>query len=213
MLGVMVHASLAAAAALSLWFAVPARAAEPVDLALVLAVDSSSSVNFDEFRLQMRGLADAFRSRAVINAIKAAAPNGIAVTLVQWSSSDRQALAFGWADVRDAATAGENFPGNMFVPIDALTPILDDLLAHGRSRAPPARPGNPRAGAGRDRRRSSEGAFPPPRRVQVGRIGRASTFFDGEAAFTTVGTIVGYWLALGRLRVPNKIRDAPQPGR
>ncbi len=47
MLGVMVRASLAAAAALLLWFTVPARAAEPVDLALVLAVDSSSSVNYD----------------------------------------------------------------------------------------------------------------------------------------------------------------------
>ncbi|MCH7932052.1 MAG: DUF1194 domain-containing protein [Proteobacteria bacterium] len=101
----MVRASLAAAAALSLWFAAPARAAEPVDLALVLAVDSSSSVNFHEFNLQMGGLADAFRDGAVLNAIKAAAPNGIAVTLVQWSSPDRQALAFGWTEVRDAASA------------------------------------------------------------------------------------------------------------
>jgi len=105
MLGVMVRVSLAAAAALSLWFTVPARAAEPVDLALVLAVDSSSSVNYDEFNLQMGGLADAFRDGAVLNAIKAAAPNGIAVTLVQWSSPERQALAFGWTEVRDAASA------------------------------------------------------------------------------------------------------------
>ncbi len=103
--GVMVRASLAAAAVLSLWFTVPTRAAEPVDLALVLAVDSSSSVDYYEFKLQMDGLADAFRDGAVLNAIKAAAPNGIAVTLVQWSSSDRQALAFGWTEVRDAASA------------------------------------------------------------------------------------------------------------
>jgi hypothetical protein len=103
--GVMVRASLAVAAVLSLWFTVPTRAAEPVDLALVLAVDSSSSVDYYEFKLQMDGLADAFRDGAVLNAIKAAAPNGIAVTLVQWSSSDRQALAFGWTEVRDAASA------------------------------------------------------------------------------------------------------------
>ncbi len=101
----MVRASLAAVAVLSLWFTAPARAAEPVDLALVLAVDSSTSVNYDEFNLQMGGLADAFRDGAVLNAIKAAAPNGIAVTLVQWSSPDRQALAFGWTKVRDAASA------------------------------------------------------------------------------------------------------------
>ena len=105
MLGVMDRASLAAAAALLLWVTVPARAAEPVDLALVLAVDSSSSVNYGEFNLQMGGLADAFRAGAVHNAIKAAAPNGIAVTLVQWSSPGRQALAFGWTEVRDAASA------------------------------------------------------------------------------------------------------------
>ena len=105
MLAVMIRASLAAAAVLSLWFTVPARAAEPVDLALVLAVDSSSSVNYYEFDLQMGGFADAFRSAAVLNAIKAAAPNGIAVTMVQWSSPDRQALAFGWTEVRDAASA------------------------------------------------------------------------------------------------------------
>ena len=105
MLGVMDRASLAAAAALLLWVTVPARAAEPVDLALVLAVDSSSSVNYGEFNLQMNGLADAFRAGAVHNAIKAAAPNGIAVTLVQWSSPGRQALAFGWTEVRDAASA------------------------------------------------------------------------------------------------------------
>jgi len=104
-LGVMVRASLAAAAALSLWFAAPARAAEPVDLALVLMVDSSSSVNSHEFNLQMGGLADAFRDGAVLNAIKAGAPNGIKVTLVQWSSLDRQALAFGWTEVRDAPSA------------------------------------------------------------------------------------------------------------
>jgi hypothetical protein len=105
MLGVMVRMSLAVTAALSLWFTVPAQAAEPVDLALVLAVDSSTSVDFDEFNLQMSGIADAFRDGAVLNAIKAAAPNGIAVTLVQWSNPDRQALAFGWTKVRDAASA------------------------------------------------------------------------------------------------------------
>ena len=104
-MGVMVRELLAAAAALSLWLTVPTRAAEPVDLALVLAVDSSPSVNSYEFNLQMGGLADAFRDGAVLNAIKAAAPNGIAVTLVLWASPERQALAFGWTEVRDAASA------------------------------------------------------------------------------------------------------------
>ena len=38
--------------------------------------------------------------------------------------------------VGDAA-AGRPLPGNMFVPIDALKPILADLIAFGRSTAPP----------------------------------------------------------------------------
>lgn len=41
--------------------------------------------------------------------------------------------------VADAAGKGVASPGNMFVPIDLLPPILGDLLAHGR-RQEPARP-------------------------------------------------------------------------
>ena len=90
---------------LALSLITPARAQEPVDLALVLAVDSSGSVNGYEFDLQMRGLAEAFRSPGVVNAIHAAAPNGIAVNLMQWSSVDEQGQAFGWLEVRDAQSA------------------------------------------------------------------------------------------------------------
>ena len=82
-----------------------ARAQDRVDLALVLAVDSSGSVSRYEFDLQMRGLAEAFRSPAVLKAIQAAAPNGVAVNLMQWSSVDEQGQAFGWLVVRDAASA------------------------------------------------------------------------------------------------------------
>jgi hypothetical protein len=82
-----------------------ARAQQPVDLALVLAVDSSGSVNGYEFDLQMRGLAEAFRSPSVVNAIHAAAPNGVAVNLVQWSSVNEQGQAFGWLVVRDTQSA------------------------------------------------------------------------------------------------------------
>ena len=85
--------------------AIPARAQEPVDLALVLAVDSSGSVSRYEFILQMRGLAEAFRSPSVVKAIEAAAPNGVAVNLMQWSSVDEQGQAFGWRVVRDAQSA------------------------------------------------------------------------------------------------------------
>ncbi len=50
---------------------------------------------------------------------------------------DGKLLGIGSLAVRDAATPNEFNPGNMFVPIDALKPILDDMIALGRSRAPP----------------------------------------------------------------------------
>lgn len=39
--------------------------------------------------------------------------------------------------VSDALEIGAAFPGNMFVPIDLLTPLFDDLLATGHRREPP----------------------------------------------------------------------------
>ena len=80
----------------------PARAIA-VDLELTLCVDSSSSVSFDEFFLQTRGLAEAFRSRPVIEAIRAV--GGIAVTVMQFSSANRQRIAIGWTHIADAAAA------------------------------------------------------------------------------------------------------------
>ena len=92
-------------AALTLSVPAPARAADGVDLALVLAVDTSSSVKPWEFNLQMRGLAEAFRDPLVHDAIASAAPNGIAVTLVQWASPDTQVPAFDWTEVHGPTTA------------------------------------------------------------------------------------------------------------
>ncbi len=76
----------------------------PVDLELTLCVDSSSSVSFDEFFLQTHGLAEAFRSQPVVAAIRAV--GGIAVTVVQFSSADRQRVAVDWTHVPDAGAAG-----------------------------------------------------------------------------------------------------------
>ncbi len=77
----------------------------PVDLELVLAVDVSSSVSTDEFELQMRGLADAFRDPEVVQAIHASGDLGIAVALIQWSDNRRQFLGVDWTVVRDAESA------------------------------------------------------------------------------------------------------------
>lgn len=82
-----------------------ARATEPVDLELVLAMDVSSSVDDDEYFLQAFGLAQAFRHPDVISAIQGSTTGGIAVALVQWADANKQALAVDWTPVWDAASA------------------------------------------------------------------------------------------------------------
>jgi len=82
-----------------------AQGRRPVDLELVLAVDTSSSVSPGEFNLQMQGLADAFRSPDVQSAIPLAGDLGIAVAMVQWSDNRKQTVAIDWRMVRDPGSA------------------------------------------------------------------------------------------------------------
>jgi S1-C subfamily serine protease len=51
--------------------------------------------------------------------------------------SDGRLLGIGSLVVADAAAIGEQLPGNMFVPISALKPIMADLLREGRSAKAP----------------------------------------------------------------------------
>jgi hypothetical protein len=79
--------------------------ARPVDVALVLAVDVSGSVNAERYELQRRGYAEAFASSDVIGAIAAGENHAIAVTLVEWSGAGHQRQVIGWTLVYDAASA------------------------------------------------------------------------------------------------------------
>jgi S1-C subfamily serine protease len=59
-----------------------------------------------------------------------------------WSGAARisargELLGIGSLIVPDAGGAGTRSPGNLFVPIDLLKPILEDLIAHGRARQEP----------------------------------------------------------------------------
>lgn len=49
---------------------------------------------------------------------------------------DGKLVGIGSLWVGDALNASVAFPGNMFVPIDLLKPILDELVTHGRRRTP-----------------------------------------------------------------------------
>jgi hypothetical protein len=67
-----------------------------VDLALVLAVDCSFSVDFREFALQMKGLGQAFRKPEIKRAIAMGNLQRIAVSVVQWSDESNQVVAMPW---------------------------------------------------------------------------------------------------------------------
>ena len=61
-----------------------AEAAGPVDLALVLAVDCSGSVDDTDFGIQMAGIAAALRHRALQDAIRQGKYKRIAITVMLW---------------------------------------------------------------------------------------------------------------------------------
>jgi hypothetical protein len=74
-----------------------------VDLALVLAVDCSSSVDPAEFRIQMEGIAAALRHPAVQDAIAAGREHRIALSLVLWSGPQSQSIAMPWQVLQTSA--------------------------------------------------------------------------------------------------------------
>lgn len=70
-----------------------------VDLALLLAIDVSYSVNYREFVLQTRGLAQAFREPKIHEAIAKGQIGRIAVSVMQWSDETHQLLGVNWTIV------------------------------------------------------------------------------------------------------------------
>lgn len=94
---------------LLLWTAAPATlaapAGEPVDTALVIAVDVSLSVDAGRYALQRDGTAAAIASADFAKAI-ASGPNGaVAVTVMEFSDPDRQIPVVPWTRVASAADA------------------------------------------------------------------------------------------------------------
>lgn len=80
---------------------------QTVDLELVLAIDTSTSVDPQEFDLQWRGLANAFLHPDVVSAIEAVGDLGIAVTMVQWAGQGQTRTVVDWFHVNDALSAAQ----------------------------------------------------------------------------------------------------------
>ncbi|WP_299375152.1 DUF1194 domain-containing protein [uncultured Tateyamaria sp.] len=83
--------------ALALLCASPVRAC---DLALLLAVDVSGSVDRDEYRIQMDGLAAGLRDGIVADALIAQRAQ---VSVVQWTGASRQRQTVPWTPIRSYA--------------------------------------------------------------------------------------------------------------
>ena len=98
-----IRAALAAAALL---VASPgAQAREPVDVALVLAVDVSRSMSARELTIQRDGYAAALNHPDVIRAIGQGAYGRIAVTMFEWAGENSIREVFGWTLVETGADA------------------------------------------------------------------------------------------------------------
>jgi len=76
-----------------------------VDLELVLAIDASSSVDAGEYRLQMQGIATAFRQPNVWAAIKGGKTGRIAVAIVMWADATRPKADTDWYVIESEADA------------------------------------------------------------------------------------------------------------
>lgn len=79
--------------------------AQTVDLQLVLAADVSRSVDDDEFQLQRRGYADAFRDPRVLRAIRSGQHGRIAVCYLEWSGPESVAIIADWTIIGDEESA------------------------------------------------------------------------------------------------------------
>ena len=87
-------------------FSPPAvRAAEPVDLLLVLAADVSRSVTEPKFKLQREGAAAAITHPEVVRAITSGPNRRIAICFIEWATAGQQNVVIDWTVVGDNEAA------------------------------------------------------------------------------------------------------------
>jgi hypothetical protein len=82
-----------------------AAPSEEVDVALVLAVDVSYSMDLDELALQRNGYIEAFRSKELHDAIAKGAIGKIAVSYFEWAGGDFQHIVKPWTVIESPQSA------------------------------------------------------------------------------------------------------------
>jgi hypothetical protein len=96
---------LASLVAAAIMVPAAARAAEDVDLLLVLAVDVSRSIDATKFQLQREGYAAAVADPHVLDAIRTGRTGRIGLTFVEWSGVGAQKVVIDWTTIGDADSA------------------------------------------------------------------------------------------------------------
>ena len=86
----------------------PLRAAEPVDLLLVLAADVSRSIDSQKFQLQREGYAAALANPRVLEAIQSGRRGRIGVLFLEWSGLGNQKVVIDWTLI-DGPNAAQTF--------------------------------------------------------------------------------------------------------
>ncbi len=92
--------------------AASARAAESVDVALVLVADVSRSIDDSEFQLQKQGYVAAFTDPKVLAAITGGMNGAISVAYVEFAGVGEVRTVLDWTRIRDAASA-RSFAGRL----------------------------------------------------------------------------------------------------
>ena len=93
------------------------RAAESVDLELILAIDVSGSVDEEEAQLQRQGYADALTDRLVISTITSGMLGRIALTYVEWAAFGHFRSIVDWSLIKDKESAEDFVRRLMTIPI------------------------------------------------------------------------------------------------
>lgn len=110
---------------LALFIATPLSYANPegeeVDVALVLAVDISYSMDIEEQKLQKEGYVQALRSQEVLNAIANGMTGKIAIAYFEWADSHDQRMVLDWTII-DGRQSAET----------TITTIMDSPLRRAR---------------------------------------------------------------------------------
>jgi len=108
--------------------------AQPVDLQLVLAVDTSGSVDAARFELQKQGYVAAFRHPRVLGAITSGPSRAIAVTMTQWTGPVLQTHVVPWTMIKDDASAKsfaaavEDAPRQLFFGGTSISGAIDHAM-------------------------------------------------------------------------------------